>query len=452
MRILPRSARGTWLLAAVWLGLCWLAWIVMPVQPRGVWTVPAREKLIKDAINSLLDRGVIILTGPGQKKTLSGLSFPLHLSTTPDGSARTLSCPEDCYATYCVSPDGRWLVAREYLREITHTRAELFDLTSGTEIGLSKMLGDDSIDFRQALFSPDGKWLALAYVAKCDEHYVQIWDVAGRRPAAILPAAFDPMAFSTDGRHLATNAWAPQKAASYFAVWDVATGREMSRANNPLGFALRSLTSDGKALILSLDENIRVYNKWPHEEFICQNIADGRVRWSVSDVEFYRRVHKDGRLVMYRTNRKNAVSEAVVLDIESGQVQSRITLADLAVFRDIAPDGESVLIGRRVTSRFAVFRAWLARHGLMGFVLEDFEEVLIDTATGRQLHSFPVNSAKYGTDGQSLMQFGSDGEITQWDIPPRKPLTWFALAAAILALPVAGLAWRRSRRLRREAA
>jgi hypothetical protein len=35
-----------------------------------------------------------------------------------------------------------------------------------------------------------------------------------------------------------------------------------------------------------------------------------------------------------------------------------------------------------------------------------------------------------------------------WDIPPRKSLTWFAAGAAILALPIALVAWRRTRKLR----
>jgi hypothetical protein len=45
-----------------------------------------------------------------------------------------------------------------------------------------------------------------------------------------------------------------------------------------------------------------------------------------------------------------------------------------------------------------------------------------------------------------------DGVVDIFELPPRKPLTWFVLAAAVLALPFAGLAWRRSRRLRREVA
>jgi hypothetical protein len=35
-----------------------------------------------------------------------------------------------------------------------------------------------------------------------------------------------------------------------------------------------------------------------------------------------------------------------------------------------------------------------------------------------------------------------------WDIPPRKSLTWFAAVAALLALPIALVAWRRTRKLR----
>jgi hypothetical protein len=48
--------------------------------------------------------------------------------------------------------------------------------------------------------------------------------------------------------------------------------------------------------------------------------------------------------------------------------------------------------------------------------------------------------ATYDNDNSSVWRI--------WDIPPRKSLSWFAAGAALLALPIALLAWRRTRRLR----
>jgi hypothetical protein len=58
------------------------------------------------------------------------------------------------------------------------------------------------------------------------------------------------------------------------------------------------------------------------------------------------------------------------------------------------------------------------------------------------------------SEGQSLAVFpqGHAGIVKLWHSPPRKPLSWFALPAAVLALALAGMAWRRSRRVRREVA
>jgi hypothetical protein len=93
---------------------------------------------------------------------------------------------------------------------------------------------------------------------------------------------------------------------------------------------------------------------------------------------------------------------------------------------------------------------------------------VFDAATGTSCGVIPAKRPAFGymngesatrdvgwaPDGGSLaVQDQADPNLWHiWDMPPRKPLPWFALAAAVLALPLAGLAWRRSRRLRREVA
>ena len=54
-----------------------------------------------------------------------------------------------------------------------------------------------------------------------------------------------------------------------------------------------------------------------------------------------------------------------------------------------------------------------------------------------------VKALLVSQDGRMLAVQEDLTTIGIWELPPRKPLTWFALVAAILALPLAGLAWRR---------
>jgi hypothetical protein len=158
--------------------------------------------------------------------------------------------------------------------------------------------------------------------------------------------------------------------------------------------------------------------------------------------------------VICRTDYATGVQEVLTVDAASGEVRIRFPILDSANFRGIGADGRSLLVVISNTDRWAAVRGWLERLGLHGYRPDNWALGLIDPATGRRLHSLPlpVSRVKYAADGKSLVQLGSRGEITIWDIPPRKPLTRFALAAAVLALPLAGLAWRRSRRLRREVA
>ncbi|HEX4592450.1 MAG TPA: hypothetical protein VH120_21145 [Gemmataceae bacterium] len=55
-------------------------------------------------------------------------------------------------------------------------------------------------------------------------------------------------------------------------------------------------------------------------------------------------------------------------------------------------------------------------------------------------------------DGRLLAVPTANGVVELWELSPYKPLPWFVAAAVGLALPLALVAWWRSRRLRRKAA
>jgi WD40 repeat protein len=125
-----------------------------------------------------------------------------------------------------------------------------------------------------------------------------------------------------------------------------------------------------------------------------------------------------------------------------------------AILESVSPDGRTALVTAKQFSLTGAVREWLGRWGLsVSPTWNDTQYVLLDATTGRRLMSLPPCGSMFAPDSKSFAHFspGSD-QIELWDISPPKSLFWFALAATILALPLAGLAWRRSRRLRRGAA
>jgi WD40 repeat protein len=81
-----------------------------------------------------------------------------------------------------------------------------------------------------------------------------------------------------------------------------------------------------------------------------------------------------------------------------------------------------------------------------------FQSVTLVSANSGQLIATvrgDAEFARWSPDGSMLATVDQDEKtIRIWDIPPRKPLTWFAAGAALLALPIAFVAWRRVRTLR----
>jgi hypothetical protein len=84
--------------------------------------------------------------------------------------------------------------------------------------------------------------------------------------------------------------------------------------------------------------------------------------------------------------------------------------------------------------------------------------VIWETGSGRQRHVLPMaldsdltssTGHAWSPDGTLLAIAGED-ELTVWDIPPRKSLSWFAGGAGLFALPLFVIARRQVRRLRRE--
>jgi WD40 repeat protein len=136
--------------------------------------------------------------------------------------------------------------------------------------------------------------------------------------------------------------------------------------------------------------------------------------------------------------------EVTTLNMADGRPRSSIQM-DRAQEMLFAQNGQVIAITYDRTQRLGAVGRWLHNH-VPFLKLSDRELKLVDAPSGKTVAVISGGRhVMWGPDGHTLAVIGEDNICRLWDIPPRKPLTWFALAAAVLALPLAGLAWRRVR-------
>jgi WD40 repeat protein len=117
----------------------------------------------------------------------------------------------------------------------------------------------------------------------------------------------------------------------------------------------------------------------------------------------------------------------------------------------LAADGRTLAIDSLSGNPVA---EWLAAHGVtVSWGREEYSRIrFLDGLTGREIGRLPPIPIPKGDTTATWAQFSLDGSLFAvndgatlriWDIPPRKPLTWFAVGATLLALPMALVArWR----------
>jgi WD40 repeat protein/tetratricopeptide (TPR) repeat protein len=153
------------------------------------------------------------------------------------------------------SPDGRWIAAA------TSRGVTLFDATTG-EKRWTKPTGEEEglnkWNFRrQVAFSPDSSRVA-AWDLGARGADLKLWDVATGKEVRMIPAQVKqqdegPLVFSPDGKWLASGGTA--KAA---AVWNVRTGaKNFAIPVRPDGWARLAYTRDGSLLAVHDGEAVR---------------------------------------------------------------------------------------------------------------------------------------------------------------------------------------------------
>jgi hypothetical protein len=433
MRVLPRTVRQTWALAAAaWLVLCGIAWWVLPLCPRATCHVAHGDGLL-----AVFSGGRGAVTGPEMwDMRWEFLTGPLRYWHASTNQFTWFLSEQDQIEFGDTSPDGRWVVhrPRDNLR-----RLFLLDTTSGQTTFIAEV-----VERFQVRFSPDGRWLAFTdRVGNSDG--IRLWDLSERRPGHVLSDAGDRFVFSPNGRWLASRSTRGSSPRTACRIWDVTAGMQRSTIPNPDGELIGDIigfSADGACLI----EWFRG-SGFELDRYSCREIDSGRERWGVEGMAGD--VVAGGRLFCCREySDRSRWDMLAVLDITDGRVRSRLWIGDPCL---ISPDGRILVISDdRVDS--PIFR-WIEEHFFSLLPRYTAERMkLVDLPSGHVVATLATGpKVMFAPDGDTLAVLGKDNVVRLWDIPPRKSLAWFLAAAALLALPLAGLARRRVRALRRRA-
>jgi hypothetical protein len=449
MRLLPRSAKGVWLLAGIaWAMLSAGIWFAFPPLPRAKVQLEPKHQILGVSPSG---QTVTVYGPPADGRNGYG---PFSIWNTLDGSLRPAVRDPIDVATCSQSIDGRWLVLGLGRVDGTgDTRClRMIDLRTGE---YDEWTGPPQtvklFDWPQ--FSSDGRWLAFRERDPDQSGDWRLWDLQARSPGPLYRNVRQ-LLFSPDSQLTAIAE--TQTAGVYprdIVVQKTANGGPFARikcgdSNEAIGF-----TSDNGGLIVRKNSDRRGPGAWG---FLCLDVATGRTRWEIEGVRAYMSAPGRPQLAVWIEGPAGADRQFVILDKRDGRPVTRIVESSRESVRGASFTGEMLTFVASRTSNVDRIRAWLADLGVpwLGKAPSDHYEVR-NAATNEVLLT-TANAAGpdpvYSPDESSVAVLESDGWLSLWDLPPTKPVMYIALSVIILALPLAWLARRRVRRLRWEAA
>jgi WD40 repeat protein/tRNA A-37 threonylcarbamoyl transferase component Bud32 len=264
-----------------------------------------------------------------------------------------------------------------------------------------------------AVLSPDGKTLLTGDAGL--QGKARLWDVASRRPVAVLRSpdgeavGVSVGAFSPDGKKVVTGGIFGDSA----RLWDAATGRPLGEplAHGEEGVIAVAFSPDGKAIATGgLDKTARLWDAatgkplgepLPHEE-------------AVAGVVF----SPDGRIVLTRGGLPGFLPGAVRLwDRATGRpLDGPLGNEGTALAAAFSPDGKTVLVG----GEDGTARLWAVatgrpagpplRHDMpVHAVAFSHDDTLLATASGETKKDGPEKDAPLKSRGQARLWVAATG-------------------------------------------
>jgi WD40 repeat protein len=453
MRLLPRSAKATWLLAGVvWVGLCVLVWWGLPVRPRAAWRLPERGVLFGFLPGSNLLITANRRSDPPPPSAARILFGPIRLWDAESGRlVSEFAGPTDHFNSATLSRTGRWLAMARNLYDAGSVEGKvpadspalwLLDLTDG-RLTTSPAFRAQYVS--SCVFGPEDRWLI------CNVNgYAERVSIPGLATAGEPRAHWFRYALAPGGRVLANRGDAEAGEPNGIIIRDADTFAVRAVVPRPdMGIDALALDSGGTVLTAEFS------SKGRNPEVRCWDVGTGRELLRVPTPFFS--LDPDGQSLLTQPY-EDTVTGWTVWDVQTASVRFLVSPPPGATTYTVAmvsPDGRigGIYVGWPPGYPWA---GWAKRLGLIWPWADEprrHATALFDLATGESLGVIPdaMNPSNWLADSKRVAALDEDFlNVRIWEVPPRKPPTWFAVAAAVLALSLAGLAWWHGRRLRRK--
>jgi dipeptidyl aminopeptidase/acylaminoacyl peptidase len=451
MRLLPRTPRGTWQLAgAVWLAGVGVLWWALPYRPRAAW--PTEEPAV---LHGFIPGTAVVLTSspwsPGVGAPPSWILETLVARDAATGEVREWFPDGERLTLVDPGVDGKHVL----IGRVVDGRARLFlhDAADGKVIAKLPP-GGPGAENEFAAFCPDGR--QIVYSDRTDgQPVLRVLDLVTRQEIAATTVGGERAVWSPDGRKLAYGSNIA-RGVWVLRLWDLAAGNTHTLDSSPME------KRTPKRMAFSPDGQTIVAELWPiletsetgYIQVVGWDVASGRERWRrvAGDASFFANLEwfatydgwdSDRKSLFHRRDYVTGGELDLILPSGSGD----------HLFR---PDGR-LLLG---TVRYSHRIPDLLTENVLGRSPDELKRPLIwEVSSGKPRFSLPLAikgcveikwRSAWSADGTLLAIAGEDA-LAVWDMPPRKPLSWFAAGLVLFALPPLVVACRRVRQLRREA-
>lgn len=296
--------------------------------------------------------------------------------------------------TFIFAPDGKTLATQDERGAIhlwdVGTGKELRRIAAGGMVFETTPTGQGLILGSGLVFSPDGK----AVAARGADKAIHLWETVTGKELRKFPAGPEdvaPLAFSRDGKMLATSA------KKMIRFWDVKTGKEKARLLGHEGLAgTPAFSADGKTFAALARTPGQLYQMTAY----VWDIAAAKLlhKWDLpANPVFASCMSPDGKIVLVGSG-----GDLCLHDLSTGKQVRRLSAlitGATAIFSAVfSPDGKIVAAG----GQNRVLQLW-------------------DVESGKPLQPFAghqgaLNSLSLSTNGKYLASTAGDNRLFLWDM------------------------------------
>jgi WD40 repeat protein len=320
---------------------------------------------------------------PGEED-LRGFEWRLLWRLSRDNSLHTFRNSVGAANCVAYSPDGKILAVGS--RDV-----QLWDVDSKKELAVLQDDKNKGLSIYFLAFSPDGRTLAtLPTSTSTSTSSIVLWDVATRRKRLTLAKnakVMNPI-FSPDGKSLFAGTAQAENDRAEVGVWDVATGRRTATLPQMLGRPC-GFSADGRFLVTTNWTDLRVWDTRRKKAFAPLTPHVGNMNSAaVSPREnIVAGGGSDGTVTLW--------------DMTTGRVKKELRgPANFIISVAFSPDGKTLAAG----GQNETVRLWDVASGA-------------EVATFRG-HTGVVHGVAFSPTGETLATTSWDGTTKLWDVKP----------------------------------